>query len=70
VSVGPTLGTASLLTAQGRDLLQVVLTMFAFGVGAALPLLALGWIIATGVSSFQAYARRSRLGRWTLLLDG
>ena len=40
--VGPTLGAASLLAAQGRDLPQVGITMFAFGVGAALPLLALG----------------------------
>jgi cytochrome c-type biogenesis protein len=40
--VGPTLGAASLLAAQGRDLPQVGITMFVFGVGAALPLLALG----------------------------
>jgi cytochrome c-type biogenesis protein len=30
------------LAAQGRDLSQVAITMLAFGVGAALPLLALG----------------------------
>ena len=40
--VGPTLGAASLLAAQGRDLPQVAITMLAFGIGAALPLLALG----------------------------
>jgi cytochrome c-type biogenesis protein len=40
--VGPTLGAASMLAAQGRNLGQVALTMFAFGLGAALPLLALG----------------------------
>jgi cytochrome c-type biogenesis protein len=40
--VGPTLGAASLLAAQGRDLGQVSLTMLVFGLGAALPLLALG----------------------------
>ena len=40
--VGPTLGAASLLAAQGRDLGQVSVIMFTFGVGAALPLLALG----------------------------
>jgi cytochrome c-type biogenesis protein len=40
--VGPTLGAASLLAAQGRDLGQVGIIMFAFGLGAALPLLALG----------------------------
>jgi cytochrome c-type biogenesis protein len=50
--VGPTLGAAALLAAQGRDLPQVGLAMFAFGVGAALPLLALGM-----------YSRQSLL-RW------
>jgi cytochrome c-type biogenesis protein len=40
--VGPTLGAASLLAAQGRDLGEVGLIMFVFGLGAALPLLALG----------------------------
>ena len=42
--VGPTLGAASLLAAQGKDLGQVALTMLAFGVGAALPMLGLGWL--------------------------
>jgi len=50
--VGPTLGAAALLAAQGRDLPQVGLAMFAFGLGAALPLLALGM-----------YSRQSLL-RW------
>ncbi|MGO9004248.1 MAG: cytochrome c biogenesis CcdA family protein [Beijerinckiaceae bacterium] len=40
--VGPTLGAASLLAAQGRDLPQVALAMFAFGAGAAVTLLTLG----------------------------
>jgi cytochrome c-type biogenesis protein len=40
--VGPTLGAASLLASQGRDLGAVALTMFLFGLGAALPLLILG----------------------------
>lgn len=54
--VGPTLGAASLLAAQGRDLPQVTLTMIAFGVGAALPLALLGLL------SRAALARvRSRL---------
>jgi cytochrome c biogenesis protein CcdA len=42
--VGPTLGAASLLAAQGRDLPQVGVIMFAFGVGTSIPLLALGLI--------------------------
>lgn len=41
--VGPTLGAASVLAAKGVDLGQVGLTMLAFGVGAALPLMALGF---------------------------
>jgi cytochrome c-type biogenesis protein len=40
--VGPTLGAASLLAAQGHDLGQVALTMLVFGLGAAFPLLLLG----------------------------
>lgn len=40
--VGPTLGAASLLAAQGTNLPSVVLTMFLFGIGAALPLVVLG----------------------------
>jgi cytochrome c-type biogenesis protein len=40
--VGPTLGAASLLAAKGERLGEVALVMLAFGLGAALPLLALG----------------------------
>jgi cytochrome c-type biogenesis protein len=40
--VGPTLGAASLLAAQGRDLPQVAASMMVFGIGAALPLLIIG----------------------------
>ncbi|MGU3658588.1 cytochrome c biogenesis CcdA family protein [Methylobacterium fujisawaense] len=40
--VGPTLGAASLLASQGRDLGIVALTMLLFGLGAALPPLLLG----------------------------
>jgi cytochrome c biogenesis protein CcdA len=42
--VGPTLGAASVLAAKGEDLAQVALTMLAFGIGAALPLLLLGML--------------------------
>lgn len=42
--VGPTLGAASVLAAQGRDLAQVAVTMLIFGIGAALPLLVLGML--------------------------
>lgn len=54
--VGPTLGAASVLAARGENLSEVALTMGAFGLGAAAPLLALGLV------SRQAMARwRDRL---------
>ncbi len=40
--VGPTLGAASVLAAQGKDLFQVALVMAMFGVGAAIPLVVVG----------------------------
>ena len=40
--VGPTLGAASLLAAQGKDLFQVVLIMVSFGLGAGVPLVLIG----------------------------
>ncbi len=40
--VEPTLGAASILAAQGKDIGQVALTMLLFGLGAGLPLLILG----------------------------
>ena len=54
--VGPTLGAASLLAAQGEDLGRVSLTMLIFGIGAATPL------VLIGLMSRQALARlRGRL---------
>lgn len=50
--VGPTLGAATLLAAQGADLAQVAVTMFAFGLGIASVLLTIG------------LAARSLLARW------
>jgi cytochrome c-type biogenesis protein len=40
--VGPTLGAASVLAAQGSSLGVVTLIMIAFGIGAAIPLVAIG----------------------------
>jgi len=40
--VGPTLGAASLLAAQREDLARVAAVMALFGIGAALPLIAVG----------------------------
>ena len=45
--VGPTLGAASLLAAQGQDLLRVTLTMALFGIGAGLPLVLIGLLSRT-----------------------
>lgn len=56
--VGPTLGAASVLAAQGKDLMQVGLTMAMFGVGAALPLLVLG-----AVSQEALKRRRTQLAQ-------
>jgi cytochrome c biogenesis protein CcdA len=42
--VGPTLGTAVLLASQGKNLGHVAEVMALFGIGAALPLLALGFL--------------------------
>lgn len=42
--VGPTLGAASLLAAKGENLGVVALSMLAFGLGTALPLLLLGLV--------------------------
>jgi cytochrome c-type biogenesis protein len=42
--VGPTLGAASLLASQAKDLPQVAATMLLFGLGAASPLLAVGML--------------------------
>ena len=49
--VGPTLGAASVLAAQGKDLGQVAAVMVAFGLGVALPL------VAIGLASREALAR-------------
>lgn len=59
--VGPTLGAASLLAAQGRDLGAVALTMFLFGLGAALPLLVLGALSREVLMGWRD--RMARLGR-------
>jgi len=52
--VGPTLGAASLLAAQGRNLGEVAATMLAFGLGAALPLAALGLLSRAAVLRWRA----------------
>jgi cytochrome c biogenesis protein CcdA len=61
--VGPTLGAASVLAAQGRNLGQVAGTMAMFGVGSALPLLLLGFL-----SRQQLLRWRGALGRTGFML--
>jgi len=45
--VGPTLGAATTLASQGRDLTQIALLMLIFGFGAAAPLVLLGSLSRT-----------------------
>jgi cytochrome c biogenesis protein CcdA len=52
--VGPTLGAASILAAQGRDIGEVGATMLAFGFGAALPLVALGLLSREAVLRWRS----------------
>jgi cytochrome c-type biogenesis protein len=59
--VGPTLGAASLMAAQGRDLVQVSIVMLAFGLGAAMPLLLLGLVSREAISRWRT--RLLRAGR-------
>jgi cytochrome c biogenesis protein CcdA len=65
--VGPTLGAASTLAAQGRQLPQIALLMLLFGLGAGTPLVALG-----GLSREAMQRVRGRVltfgqrGRWLL----
>jgi cytochrome c-type biogenesis protein len=47
--VGPTLGAATTLASQGKDLRQIALLMLLFGVGAAAPLVLLGFVSRTSL---------------------
>jgi cytochrome c biogenesis protein CcdA len=65
--VGPTLGAASLLAAQGRDLGTVALVMAAFGVGTAVPLLAIGLLSREALRRWRGrLADAGRRGRQAL----
>jgi cytochrome c-type biogenesis protein len=66
--VGPTLGAASTLAAQGKNLGQIALLMLLFGLGAGLPLLLLGGLshatmmrIRSSLSSI-GHAAKSAMG--------
>jgi cytochrome c biogenesis protein CcdA len=70
--VGPTLGAASALAAQGRDLPRVALVMVLFGFGAALPLLVLGAVSRTALLRFRgqvlAVGRAGKIALGLILL--
>jgi cytochrome c biogenesis protein CcdA len=66
--VGPTLGAASLLASQGKHLPQVVLTMAVFGIGAALPLIALG--LLSRATLMGGHARLMSAGKFGKALLG
>ncbi len=51
--VGPTLGAASTLAAQGQHLSQVALIMLMFGVGASIPLIVLGGLSGTAMARLR-----------------
>ncbi|TCU68272.1 cytochrome c biogenesis protein CcdA [Bradyrhizobium sp. R2.2-H] len=57
--VGPTLGAASVLAAQGKDLGQVSLIMLTFAIGTALPLLVLGFVSREAMMRWRGQLLRS-----------
>jgi cytochrome c-type biogenesis protein len=65
--VGPTLGAASLLAANGQNLGQVALTMLAFGIGAALPLMLLGFLSREAMQRWRGRLLEAGKGGKTLL---
>ena len=66
--VGPTLGAASLLAAQGEALGMVAVTMLLFGIGAALPLLLIGTLGRQAMIRMRGGLGAA--GRWGKLLLG
>jgi cytochrome c-type biogenesis protein len=60
--VGPTLGAASVLASQGRDLGTVAAVMIAFGLGTALPLLAIGLISRQALMRWRGRMLRTSAG--------
>ena len=53
--MGPTLGAASALAAEGRAIGQVAVTMLVFGLGAALPLLLLGLVSRDALARWRGH---------------
>ncbi len=69
---GPALGAASLLASQGKDLGEVALVMILFGIGAALPLLAIGMLSREAAlrlrGKLMGAGRALRLGLGAILI--
>ncbi len=69
---GPALGAASLLASQGKDLGEVAAVMLLFGIGAALPLLALGLLSREAAvklrGKLMGAGRAVRLGMGAILI--
>lgn len=57
--VGPTLGAASVLAAQGQSLAGVALVMLAYGAGVAVPLVALGSVSHEAWRHWRGHMRRA-----------
>ena len=67
--VGPTLGAASVLAAQGKDLPAVAFVMLAFGLGAATPLLLVSFLSRAALLRWRGrMAQAGQAGK--LLLGG
>jgi cytochrome c-type biogenesis protein len=65
--VGPTLGAASTLASQGKDLAQISVLMLLFGLGAAVPLIVLGSLSrATLMNVRGRLLRTGRFGKQLL----
>lgn len=65
--VGPTLGAASTLASQGQDLVHIAALMAVFGMGASLPLLALGAMSRMTIAKLRGgLGRFGRIGRGVL----
>jgi cytochrome c-type biogenesis protein len=65
--VGPTLGAASVLAARAENLTYVALTMLAFGIGAALPLLAIGMMSREALMRWRSRLLAAGSGGKTLM---
>jgi cytochrome c-type biogenesis protein len=62
--VGPTLGAATTLASQGRDLGQIALLMLIFGVGAAAPMVLLGSLSRASLTKVRGrLLNAGKLGR-------